>query len=63
MKRNGTAKRPLRQGDKLQARIEADLQAIQRNPQLVRSFFREDFVLHAVAGERGDTTSPWPRGG
>jgi transposase len=39
MKRTGTAKKPLRKGDRLQARIEADLQAIQRNPQLARSFF------------------------
>ena len=46
MKRTGTAKKPLRQGDKLQARIEADLQAIQRNPKLVRSFFRAPSVAY-----------------
>ena len=46
MKRTGTAKKPLRKGDQLQARIEADLQAIQRNPKLVRSFFRAPSVAY-----------------
>jgi hypothetical protein len=32
MKRTGTAKKPLRKGDQLQSRIDADLQAIQRDP-------------------------------
>ena len=46
MKRTGTAKKPLRKGDQLQSRIEADLQAIQRNPKLVRSFFRAPSVAY-----------------
>ena len=46
MKRTGTAKQPLRKGDQMQARIEADLQAIQRNPKLVRSFFRAPSVAY-----------------
>jgi transposase len=44
MKRTGTAKQPLRKGDQMQVRIEADLQAIRRNPKLVRSFFRAPSV-------------------
>jgi transposase len=46
MKRTGTAKKPLRKGDQLQARINADLQAIQRNPKLVRSFFHAPSVAY-----------------
>jgi len=46
MKRTGTAKQPLRKGDQMQARIDADLQAIQRNPKLVRSFFRAPSVAY-----------------
>lgn len=46
MKRTGTAKKPLRKGDQMQARIEADLQAIQRNPKLVRSFFSAPSVAY-----------------
>ncbi len=46
MKRTGTAKKPLRKGDQLQSRIDADLQAIQRNPKLVRSFFRAPSVAY-----------------
>jgi len=46
MKRTGTAKKPLRQGDQLQSRIDADLQAIQRDPKLVRSFFRAPSVAY-----------------
>ena len=46
MKRTGTAKQPLRKGDQMQARIEADLQAIHRNPNLVRSFFRAPSVAY-----------------
>ena len=46
MKRTGTAKKPLRKGDQLQSRIDADLQAIQRDPQLVRSFFRAPSVAY-----------------
>jgi transposase len=46
MKRTGTAKKPLRKGDQLQSRIDADLQAIQHNPKLVRSFFRAPSVAY-----------------
>lgn len=46
MKRTGTAKKPLRKGDQLQARIEADLRAIQRDPKLVRSFFHAPSVAY-----------------
>jgi transposase len=46
VKRTGTAKKPLRKGDKLQARIDADLHAIQRNPTLARSFFRAPSVAY-----------------
>ena len=46
MKRTGTAKQPLRKGDQLQSRIDADLRAIQRNPKLVRSFFRAPSVAY-----------------
>jgi transposase len=46
MKRTGTAKKPLRKGDQLQSRIDADLQAIQRNPKLVRSFFRAPSIAY-----------------
>lgn len=40
MKRTGTAKRPLASNELLQDRIEADLFKIQKNPALVRSFFK-----------------------
>jgi transposase len=46
MKRTGTAQKPLRKGDQLQSRIETDLRAIQRNPKLVRSFFRAPSVAY-----------------
>jgi len=45
-KRTGTAKSPLRKGESLQQRVEADLTAIQRRPALVRSFFREPSVAY-----------------
>ena len=40
VKRTGTAKSPLAFGELLQDRIDADLQAVQADPALVRSFFR-----------------------
>ena len=40
MKRTGVARAPLRRGEKLQAKIEAQLSAIKRMPQLIRSFFK-----------------------
>jgi transposase len=50
MKRTGTAKRPLTQGQRLQDRIEADLLVIQNNPALVRSFFRAPDVAYITDG-------------
>jgi hypothetical protein len=46
MKRTGTAKRPLAQGQCLQDHIEADLLVIQSNPALVRSFFKAPDVAY-----------------
>ena len=40
MKRTGVARAPLRRGEKLQAKIEAQLGAIKRMPRLIRSFFK-----------------------
>jgi hypothetical protein len=40
MKRMGVARTPLRQGEKLQDKIEAQLAAIKRKPSLVQSFFK-----------------------
>jgi transposase len=50
MKRTGTAKRPLTQGQRLQDRIEADMLLIQNNPALVRSFFRAPDVAYITDG-------------
>ena len=41
VKRTGVARSPLRRGEKLQHKIEAQLAAIKRMPRLVRSFFLE----------------------
>jgi hypothetical protein len=46
VKRTGTARRPLQQGEKLQERIAAELLAVQRNRPLVRSFFRTPSVSY-----------------
>jgi transposase len=46
MKRTGTAKKPLKAGEQLQPRIEADLLAIKNNPALVRSFFKAPSVAY-----------------
>ena len=46
MKRTGTARRPLAKGQSLQDNIEADMLAIQRNPGLVKSFFRAPYVAY-----------------
>jgi len=46
MKRTGVARAPLRRGEKLQAKIEAQLCAIKRTPQLIRSFFRAPSVAY-----------------
>ena len=46
MKRTGVARAPLRQGEKLQDRIEAQLAAIKRIPRLVQSFFQAPSVAY-----------------
>ena len=47
LKQNGTSKTPLRKNESLQARVGADLAAIQSDPPLVRSFFLADSVSYA----------------
>lgn len=46
MKRTGTAKSPLAKGESLHDRIDVELLEIQRNPRLIRSFFRADSVSY-----------------
>jgi transposase len=46
MKRTGVARTPLRQGEKLQDKIEAQLAAIKRKPRLVQSFFKAPSVAY-----------------
>lgn len=46
MKRTGVARTPLRRGEKLKDKIEAQLVAIKRLPQLVRSFFMAPSVSY-----------------
>jgi transposase len=46
MKRTGVARAPLRKGEKLTDKIEAQLAAIRRMPQLVRSFFKAPYVAY-----------------
>jgi hypothetical protein len=46
MKRTGVARAPLRRGEKLRDKIEAQLAAIKRTPQLVRSFFQAPTVAY-----------------
>jgi len=48
VKRTGTAKKPLAPGEFLQDRIDADLQAVQADPALVRSFFRAPSVAYVT---------------
>ena len=50
VKRTGTARSPLAAGDSLQDRIEADLQAVQADPALVRSFFNAPSVDYITDG-------------
>jgi transposase len=49
LRQKGVSKTPLRQGESLRARVEADLAAIQANPPLVRSFFRAPSVAYVMA--------------
>jgi transposase len=46
MKRTGVARTPLRQGEKLRDKVDAQLEAIKRAPALVRSFFRAPSVAY-----------------
>ena len=46
VKRTGTARRPLQQGEKLRERIDAELTAVRDNPKLVRSFFQAPSVAY-----------------
>ena len=46
MKRTGVARAPLRQGETLRDKIERQLAAIKRMPQLVRSFFQAPTVAY-----------------
>jgi len=46
MKRSGVARSPLRRGEKLKYKIEAQLAKIKRMPQLVRSFFQAPDVAY-----------------
>jgi len=47
MKTNGVSKKPLKQNESLQRRIEEDLSSVQQNPGLVRSFFCAESVVYA----------------
>src|SRR6266436_51958 len=47
MKANGVSKKPLKQNESLQKRIEEDLNAVQKNRKLVRSFFCAESVVYA----------------
>jgi transposase len=47
MKNNGVSKKPLKQNESLQKRVEEDLMKIQTNRELVRSFFCADSVVYA----------------
>jgi transposase len=48
LKTNGVAKRPLRRNESLRKRVVADLDAIRRNPRLVRSFFAAPTVAYIM---------------
>jgi len=48
VKRTGTARRPLQQGEKLRERIDAELAAVRDNPKLVRSFFQAPSVAYIL---------------
>jgi transposase len=50
MKRTGVARSPLRRGEKLQEKIEAQLAKIRRMPSLVRSFFQAPSVAYVTDG-------------
>ena len=60
VKRTGTAKNPLAFGELLKDRIDADLQAVQADPALVKSFFRVPFVAY-IADWLAIETVAYPR--
>lgn len=45
-KRTGVARSPLKAGEKLQCRVDSQLQSISDDPDLVRSFFRHPSVSY-----------------
>lgn len=47
MKTNGVSKKPLKKNESMRERVEEDIANIQRNPQLVRSFFSAASVAYA----------------
>ncbi|WHI46726.1 IS630 family transposase [Microbulbifer sp. VAAF005] len=49
MRNIGTSKRPLKKGETLLSRANADLQSIKKNRKLVKSFFQESTVFFAAA--------------
>lgn len=48
MKNIGVSKRPLKKNESMRVRVEEDLNAIQANPDLVRSFFGAESVAYAA---------------
>ena len=46
MKRTGVARNPLRKGEQLREKVEAQLAALKRAPRLVRSFFKAPSVTY-----------------
>jgi hypothetical protein len=46
MKRTGVARTPLRRGEKLKDKVEHQLAAIKKLPELVRSFFKAPSVAY-----------------
>ena len=46
MKRTGVARTPLRKGEKLKDKIEAQLAALKKAPSLIRSFFKAPSVAY-----------------
>jgi hypothetical protein len=46
MKRTGVARNPLRKGEQLQEKIEAQLAALKKAPRLIRSFFKAPIVAY-----------------
>jgi len=47
MKNNGVSKKPLKQNESLQKRVEQDLNALKKNSGLIRSFFCAESVVYA----------------